>query len=299
MTNGRVLSRVLTAAQRASTALKSPRAQRITWAVAVVVFIGGFAASIASQPQLLSSFRLDAALVLIFFLCPAMTMINMATTKETARLAGVNMGFSAALKLTVMSSAANHLPAPGGPLLRTAVIQAAGGSLKDAGLANVASGLIWMSATFLFAGAWALLLDVRLASALFLLGAILFIVTFAIARSLPGKHASLMRLLPISLISAAAYAFSIYVALNAFGTVWPFPQAAVIAASGVIGAASSIAPSGLGVREAAAAGLASLIGADPAAAFTATATVHIAMAAFTGAIALYFFVRGETRALTT
>lgn len=293
VTNGCALSRIQTASRRVVRTLKSPRSQRVVWAIAVIVFFGGFIASVASQPKLISAFHWNIALVIVFFLCPAMTIINMATTREIARLAGVKMSFSAALRLAVMSSAANHLPAPGGPLLRTAVIQAAGGRLKDAGLANVAAGIGWMSGTFLFVGAWALLLDALLGAVLLVLGVVSLAVTFAVARTLPGNCASLMRLMSINLVSAAAYALSIYVALNAFGAAWSFSQAAVIAAAGVIGAASSIAPSGLGIREVAAAGLASLIGAEPAAAFAATATVHIAMAAFTGAISLYFLICGR------
>ncbi|GJL90366.1 lysylphosphatidylglycerol synthase domain-containing protein [Hyphococcus sp.] len=194
-----------------------------------------------------------------------------------------------------MSAAANHLPVPGGPLLRTAVIQAAGGSLKNAGLANIVAGVVWMSATFLFAGMCSALLDASLSITLLGLGSILFAVMLGAARPLPGGRNKVIHLLLISLISAGAYALSIYMALNAFGASWSFPQAAVIAAAGVIGAASSITPSGLGIREAVAAGLATLIGADPAAAFAATATVHVAMAGFTGFVALYFFIRDHTK----
>lgn len=296
---GRILFCAEAGLRRVIRALKSARYQRVAWAVAVIVFLGGFVASVASQPKLVSDFHLNAALVIVFFFCPAMTVINMATTKEIARLAGVKMGLSVALKLAIMSAAANHLPVPGGPLLRTAAMQAAGGRLKDAGLANVTAGISWMSGTCLFVGASALLLDTLLAIALFGLGLVLFAVTFGAARLLPGRFLSLMRLTITNLISAAIYALSIYVALHAFGAAWSFSEAAVVAAAGVIGAASSITPSGLGVREIAAAGLASLIGADPAAAFAATAAVHVAMAAFTGVISIYFFARGKAVLLTT
>lgn len=293
MTAKDALSRMLNMSRRAQAALTSPRAQRVVWGIAVVVFFGGLALSLASQPSLLAGLRLEALMILGFALCPFMTAVNMALTKELARLAGVALSFSAALKLAVMSTAANHLPAPGGPLLRMAAFQSAGASLKDAGLANIALGLIWIGATFLFAGPWASLMDWRIGAAFAGVAAAFLVIAFAISARLPGGVAGAVRLLAVSLVSAAAYAFSVYVALHAFAAMWTFPQAAVVAAAGVIGSAASITPSGLGVREAAAAGLAALIGADPAAAFAATAAVHIAMTAVMGACALLFAGRRE------
>lgn len=268
--------------------LSTPRAQRIAWAVAVMIFFGGLAASFVARPSLMTGLRPDAIALLALALCPLMTVINMAATKELARAAGVTFSFSASLELSVMSTAANHLPAPGGPLLRTAAFQSAGASLKDAGLANIVLGVLWMSAAFLFAGPWTLALDFPLGVSFLGLGAGLFVISIAMSRRLPGGCRSSLRLMALSIVSAATYAAAIYVALYAFGAAWTFPQAAVIAAAGVIGAASSIAPAGLGVREATSAGLAVLIGAEPAAAFAATATVHVAMTAVMAACALAF-----------
>ena len=286
---------ILTALRRLHCMLKSPRVVRIAWGAAIIIFFGGVAISVAARPELILSFQLESLLVVGLLFSPAMTLINMIITKETAALAGVAMSNTASLRLAVMSAAANHLPVPGGPLLRTAAIHAGGAGLKDAGLSNIVSGIAWMSATFIFVSVCAVFLDATLALALGMLGAILGAAMLGVARSLPFRRAVLVRLCLISSISAAVYAGAIYTALNAFGGNLSFPVAAVIAAAGVIGAASSIAPSGLGVREAAAAGLATLIGVDAAAAFTATAIVHIAMAGFTGVCALFFFVQSKSK----
>lgn len=293
MTSGSLFSHAESFTRRLFVTLKSPRSQRVAWAAAVVIFFGGFAVSLMARPDLISAVRPDAALIVVLVLCPAMTIVTATATRETARLAGVDMDFQASLRLAVMSGAANYLPVPGGPLLRTAVMQTAGASLKDAGLANVAAGISWMSATFSFAGACALLFEPFLAAASLGLGAILFAAAAGITRTLPGKRAGLVRIMFVNLGSAAVYAVAIHVSLNAFGVGWDFPHAAVIAAAGVIGAASSITPSGLGIREAVAAGLASLIGADPAAAFAATAAAHVALAAVTGVLSACFFFLGK------
>lgn len=284
----RFLLHMIEMARRLRKALRSPRGERIAWGAAVAIFFGGLAFSLASRPSLASAIRFDSMAILVFALCPLMTGVNMLITRELSRAAGVRLSYVASLKLAVMSTAANHLPAPGGPLLRIAAFREAGATLKEAGMANVAQGLIWMSAAFLFAGPWALALDFLLGFCLIGLGLALLAVAIAIAGRLPGSYASGVRLFAVSFLSAALYALSIHVALQALGAVWSFPQAAVIAAAGVIGAASSIAPAGLGVREAASAGLATLIGADPAAAFAATATVHVAMVAVMAACAAVF-----------
>lgn len=270
--------------------LKSPRAQRIAWGISVTIFFGGVIFSVLAQPSLFNNFRLDLALVVLVVLCPIMTVINLVMTKQLACLAGVSFRPIAALKLAVMSAAANHLPAPGGPLLRVAALRTAGAKLKDAGLATAGAGVIWMGATFIFAGFWALGLKPLLGYALLVAGGLLLSIAFAITRRLPGGVSVLARLFIVSVASSAAYAISIYVSLLALGVVQEFSYAAIIASAGVIGAASSIAPSGLGVREAAAAGLAGILGGDLAAAFTATAGVHIAMAVVTGFCALYFSI---------
>lgn len=288
MINAQTYRSLETALRRLQTALKSPRAQRIAWVLSVTIFFGGIAFSLLTQPSLFNEFRVDLALIVLVVLCPIMTAINMVVTKELARLAGVSFRPVAALKLAVMSAAANHLPAPGGPLLRMAALKNAGARLKDAGLATMGAGIIWMGATFVFAGLWALRLQPLLGCALLVAGASLLALAYVMTNRLPGGLPAAVRLFLLSIVSSAAYAVSIYVSLLALGVMQEFSYAAIIASAGVIGAASSIAPSGLGVREVAAAGLAGIVGADPAAAFTATAGVHIAMAAVTGLCALYF-----------
>ncbi len=266
--------------------------------MAVLLFFGGFAAAAVSQPALIADLRAEPMLIIVFALCPLMIGVNMLTTKELANFAGARMGFASSLRLAVMSTAANHLPAPGGPLLRMAAFQRAGASLKNAGLANVAAGFIWMSATFFFVVFFAFSFTPQLAAASFCIGVLCLLAALVLGRKLPGGMGAMGRLFVVSAIAAALYATAIHYALTAFGIEGTFASAAVISAAGVLGAAASIAPSGLGVREALAAGLAVIIGAPPAAAFAATAIVHAAMGLLMGFCALYFAGRSRPEAAT-
>lgn len=289
----RYISRAVTLARNLRAKLDAPAAQRTIWVCAVALFIGGLAYSLAAKPTLLSDIRLDTALIILFVLSPLMTLANMATTKELGRLAGAHLSYSAALKLAVMSTALNHLPAPGGPLLRIAAFQSAGAKISDSTLATIAAGLLWMAATFLLAALWAIFLHFWLGAVFLLTGVGMAGASAIMAKRLPGGWESAARLFIISGVSAGLYAIAIYYALMSFGVSWPFGQAAVISAAGVIGAAVSIAPSGLGVREAASAGLATIIGAEPTAAFTATAAIHLAMLAVMCVCALFFASQNE------
>jgi len=290
----RQLAKLLDILRRIQAMLRAPHAQRIIWMIAVLVFLGGLVVSIAAQPALIANIRIETILVVLLALCPLMTCANMLTTKELARLAGAQMNYFAAFKLAVMSTAANQLPAPGGPLLRIVAFQAAGAKLKDSTLATLAAGLIWMGATFLFAAAWAFSLNLWLSASLLGAGGVMTAAAFMMSMRLPGGALSAGRLFAVSSVSAALYAAAIYWALLSFGVSWSFGQAAVISAAGVIGAAISIVPSGLGVREAASASLAAMIGAQPAAAFTATASIHLAMLVIMGGCALFFASRNKT-----
>jgi len=273
--------------------LRKPHIQRIVWGAAVLVFAGGFIVSVKAQPSLLSEMRPGAMLLLALVICPLMTVANMLTTKEAARFCGAHLGYGAALRIAILSTAVNHLPAPGGPILRTAAFQQAGARLKHAALANIAAGLIWIGATFIFASHFAFALAASIAIGCLGFGVLCLGAAMAIARRLPGGVASMVRLAAISYGAAILYTIAIYCALSSYGVDWSFAQTAVVSTAGVIGAAASIAPSGLGVRELASAGLAALVGADPAAAFAATASVHLAMLLVMGVCALPMAMRGK------
>ena len=276
--------------------LGQPKNQRIAWAVALIVFLGGLSISIVTQPDLFSDLQFGPIAFVLGVLSPLMVAVNVAAIVETAKLSGTKLSAYAALRITVMSAAANHLPVPGGAILRVVAFREAGASLKAAGLSNITAGLLWMAATFLFAGVFAFSISFGFAFLLITAGIVCAGGAVVLSRGLSRNLYYCTRLFVVSLLSALFYSCAIYCALLALGVEASFSQSIIIAISGVIGAAISLTPSGLGVREATAAGLAAMIGVAPGAAFTAVAIAYLSMLTLMGGFAAFF---AGTRKATT
>ncbi|MBL4620168.1 MAG: flippase-like domain-containing protein [Marinicaulis sp.] len=219
----------------------------------------------------------DKFVIVIFVLAPLMTAANILTIKETACLSGVEISYLSAFRVLVMSSAANNLPLPGGPVVRIAVFCEAGATVKSASLANLAGGILWMGATFTIAGAFALSINSLFGIGLFTVGVGLCVFGARLCASLPGRIVNGLRLFLISCSAAVLYCVALYHAMAALGAPTGLPEAFVISVAGVVGAALSPTPSGFGIRESLSAGLASTVGAAPAVAFAATALVYLTM----------------------
>ena len=107
------------------------------------------------------------------------------------------------------------------------------------------------------------------------------------AHRLPGGLSAVARVGVLGVVTALLYAFALFVVFGVIGAETSPAQAIVVSASGALGAALALAPSGFGFREGTAAGLAVLVGVDPASAFAASALLHIAMLGFLIACAAY------------
>jgi hypothetical protein len=254
--------------------------------LAFALFVTGLTISILTNPNLLRDIRLAPALALLLGVFPLIVAGNVAQTLAIARIAGCRFSLSAAFRVTVFSSAANHLPLPGGILLRVGAMTAAGADAKRAAAATLASGFLWISAAFAIAAPFAAMgappLAFALAGAALVSGAAGLYLAFRLRR----RFLDLLSLLGLNLLCAVTYALAVFVALAALGAA-DAGVALVVSAAGVIGNAVSLAPAGLGVREAAAAGLAALIGAEPATAFLSTTLVHAAAMAHYAVISLW------------
>ena len=256
-----------------------PAVRRIAWLVALVMFVGGLALSFAARPAMLNELDVRRSFIVVLILSPLLTVLNVFSMREIARLSGAELGFLQALRLLIISSAANSLPLPGGAVARTAAIHAAGARLSASGGGNIAAGILWLSATFVMAGVMVAMAVPVIGVALLLSGGVVFFLTLKFSKRLPGAPRSIFRLFVISAAAAVFYAIAIHQTLAALGAPAQFWQSAIISVSSVLGAAISITPSGFGVREGLSAGLAASTGATPAAAFAATAFVYLVMMA--------------------
>lgn len=259
---------------------RTPEARRLGWIVALILFFGGLAMSLKARPDLFASVQFGPLVPALLALVVVMTLANTFTVREIGRLAGARLTTTKSFSVAVMSAAANYLPVPGGPIYRVVAMQQAGAGLKAAGFANIAAGLIWMAATFLLAGLCAALITPWLGASLLLAAAVLGCGSIWMAHRLPGGNRALLVLFIISVAAACIYALAVHLALAMIGAEASLVQSTIVSAAGVIGAAIALTPSGVGIREGASAGLAALVGVDPAAAFAASAVVHVMILGF-------------------
>jgi hypothetical protein len=206
-------------------------------------------------------FHLWAFLVLVFVATPAIALINAAEYRVIARIIGHDVPWAGAIHLTVVASAANLLPLPGGVMVRTQALRQRGSSYKGALGANAAAGMAWV-ATGCFAIGVLLVggSDRRIGTGVGLVAiAIAAVVgTLGILRRAERERSlrHLVALLIVEVTTVILTAVRIALAFMMIGFHVDVVQAVALTASIIIAAAVGIFPAGLGLREA----LAGLIG---------------------------------------
>ncbi len=273
--------------------LKRPVVQRLVFLIAAFVFIAGVAVSYALRPDLFASLSGRHVLFLSLVLAPILVIVGSVVFQITCRIGGMHIGPVEAIKISVLSSAANYLPLPGGPALRVAAMMDKGVALKVSTFANIATALVWFGATFLHASIWAGLINSALWIALSILGFICLVSGVSIIWSISQRIVDIVLMVAATTVAAMVYAIGFWVSLEALGFDGSFAQAVVISVAGVIGAAVSFVPSGLGVRELAAASIALWIATDPAIGFMASAVMHMATIVPLILMALYFSINAR------
>jgi hypothetical protein len=237
--------------------------------LAIAIFGGGLALSLKQLPEDLGQVAPRFLVLCALLAVPAAIFINAVETKLCAALAGTRFGWLEATHIGLVSSAANMLPLPGGPLVRIGALKVAGVSLLQGGIATTLIAATWVGLALTYAGASTIashpavgvpflaaggIATLACAIALFRLGRSWPLVAMVLATKSAGIAVGLVRM---------------YLALASLGVVVSFTQACVFALADVAGSAVSIVPSGLGVNEAVAALMAPLAAVPPTVAFLA------------------------------
>lgn len=242
-----------------------PRARRIVLFVATALLLGGLALALHDKPEALRQLDWPTAALVILIGVPATTLLNAVTYLLTARVVGHRVSVSGSLEITVIGSAANLMPIPGGTATRVAGLVGAGTGVREATWVTFLVALLWMGTTLLYAAASVAILGAS-PWAWTLLGAA-GIAALALGAHRLARRTSLARigmLVIVQLLLALTDNLRYFLCLRALGSPAGFGQAAALTAAAIAGSVVGLAPAGLGIREAAAAALAPVVGVAPA-----------------------------------
>lgn len=273
----RMVGRLVGAISSLSGRSLSARAQRWLLALALVVFVvGGFLAWRGLGVEISDlrwGYILGAALIGV----PLTAIANALEFSLSVRMVGAEPSFLPSLRVSVLSTAANLLPLPGGPAVRIEALRRLGGGYRAAISSTVLLALFWLGLASLAAGG--LLIPSQenpVVSWSFLVAGLVslgvgWMLHLGIDHGAAGHVRSLIQIFLVEAGLVAVSALRLYLLLFALNVAPDFRDGLVLAVSGVIAAAVGIFPGGLGLREAIGAALAPLVGLGPSVGFAVTA----------------------------
>lgn len=253
----------------------SPRARRWLLLLAAVLFLVGGVLAWKRLPVGAHLVHWKPLALLAAVPVPATVVLNAARFQISARILGRHVSSATALRVSVAATAANLLPLPGAALVRIQGLKVLG---EGYGAASAATGVVagaWAGVTLTAAGLWQLPAGSPLLSGVLAAVGITALAAAALGlRALvpEGRFASLAsRLLVLEGLVLLTAAGRLYLVFSSLGVDVRFHQTIALTVAGVAASAVGVLPGGLGLREAAAAGLASLLALPASAGYLAAA----------------------------
>jgi hypothetical protein len=244
-------------------AVRSTRARRTTYLLAVVLFAVTAAAGFASLPEPTDDARPLLFVVVALVVAPGASVCNALEYALTARYAGSRVRAGDAMGVAVLSTAANLLPLPGAAMVRAAALRRLGTSYAKAAGVTIAASGAWLATTALLAGA-VLVSGGRVApgAALGVVGAAGVVVAHRVAGAhhLAGGVRLTACLVAVEAANVTIGAVRLWLCITGLGLAVDAVQATVLTLASVLASAAGVFPSGLGLREAIASGLGPLVG---------------------------------------
>ncbi len=282
-------------------AAAQPHFRAAIYCAALVILSGGLFIALRALPDGLQIEDWKYLLFIFFLAAPLTVLMNTLETELSARILGVSFGWRRALRISILSSAANVLPLPGGPIVRAAALNDLGVNLTKSGGVVVAVAALSLGIVFAYAGFWFCVMKTFWVGGLFTtLGLAAIVLSVAGIRCL-GSSMKLVAIVSIlKILTSAIGVLGIWWGFAALGVFLSLQEASIFSVAGVAGVAVSFVPAGLGVTETVAAALAALIAVSPAVAFLAAAIFRIVWLVFLlPAAAIVAVTKPETSALNT
>jgi len=293
----RLLALVEAAAHRPSI-LDSARTRRIGVLLAAVVFFGGLSLALAARGAELLREVDFAAWALVLACVPLTVLANSCQFWLTARMLHVPMPPVRAVLVTLLSTAANVLPVPGGSVVRVAALKRVDTTYRQGAVATLLVGGNRIGIGLSFAGCALLALDFER------LGAVA-LVCGLVACGGAGLGLCVSQKAGATLLSALAGAQSamvftstlrLWLGFRALGEPAAALEAVTLTLSSIVAAIVGFAPAGLGVDGVTTAGIAMTIGIPASLAFIVAALNRISGLIVAGLLALFLNVGEWVRA---
>ncbi|HEY8525576.1 MAG TPA: lysylphosphatidylglycerol synthase domain-containing protein [Acidimicrobiales bacterium] len=271
--------RLAAAARSARELANRPRVRPWLFAATALVFVALAVTSFRSLPDEGRSARPEVVAVLVLVTTPLTLLLNAFEYRFMASRLGHRVGMRPAMKVSLIASIANYLPAPGGIAVRTAALKREGSTVRSAVSINAVAGLVWLGATGLIGGG-SMLLDDRLVGrgvAATVAGTVAMVGSVVWLRRGGGRWAPMFwQILGIEVAVVLVSGARVWLSLAAIGQATDFGAAIAISSATVFAALFGIFPAGLGLRELIAGGIATAVAVPAASAVAASAVDRIA-----------------------
>lgn len=272
-------------------ALLQPKLRAVIYAAAVSLLLAGFVLAIRSLPDGVPLKNPVYGWGAFLIIAPAIVAMNTVETEFTARVLGVRFGWREALRIAVMSSAANVLPLPGGPMVRAAALKEKGVKLVRSGAFISAVTGFWLGFVFLYTGAClsALAGGRLLPGGLFVaIGAIGIAISVAWLRRLSCSWPQIFIVGLLKITTTLIGVIGLWWTFALLGAHPGFFETSVFAVSSASSLVVTFVPAGIGVTETLSAGVAMLVSISPALAFLVSAIFRLIWLAFLLPVASVF-----------
>jgi len=222
-------------------------------------------------------------LIVLVIGTPATIAINGAELRVIAAIEAITLPWMTALRTVVLATAANMLPLPGAAVVRTHTLVSHGVALAAAVRVILAAALCWVGVAAVLASIAAASFSGVFALALGVFGSAAVVVS---AVTLHTSGRLFWQLIAVELVTTVLHAARLWLVFIALTITVDIREPLVLAAASPLAAAAGVFPSGLGLSEALAAGMAATIGLSAAAGFAATALMRVIGLAGTAVVAL-------------
>ncbi|MDT8404341.1 lysylphosphatidylglycerol synthase domain-containing protein [Sulfuriflexus sp.] len=217
---------------------------------AIILFFFGLFYSLYESQHSITSLDWLYILIILALCLPPTIIINGVRYKYTSSLAHNHISTQRALNISILSSAANILPLPGGVMVKLANLKKPENTYSDSFQAILTASFLWLSLTSMYSGGWLIYFkQFSLGYTMLLTGACLSVYASLTIRKITQDYKILLALLLIEILAIQVDVIRMYFAFKAIGIDTSYAQCSVFAITSIMGSIVSIVPAGLGVRE--------------------------------------------------